>query len=192
MPARLHHRGLTFLEVVVSLALLATLASSILGAISFMETAGARARFRLDATEVAHRLITQYIDNQALMPPDNLPIQQGDHLYRWTLREEILAREEGPGSLARRSGRIASQMTAMEQIPEMLNRLTLEVYLDDPDDPLSHARPIARLNRIYSPITTGDPDEVRARILKLVGQANEESAQSTRPDAPPRPPSTRN
>ncbi len=186
MRAQRHKPGLTFLEVVISLAMLATLATSILGAVSFMETASARGRFRLDATEVAHRLITQYIDNQALMPPDNLPIQQGDRLYRWTLREEILAREDGPGSLARRSGRVASQMTAMEQIPEMLNRLTVQVYLDDPSDPLSLSRPIAHLDRIYSPITTGDPDEVLARILKLVSQANEESAQNNRRGAQPR------
>lgn len=158
------------LEVVVATAMLATLASAVLGAMSFMESYNAHSSRRLNAMEVAHRLVTQYIDNQELMPPNHLPIQQGDRLYRWTLREEILVRDEAQAGLRKHVGKVASNMRAMDQIPEMLNRLTVTVYIQDPEDPLASARPLAELVRIYSPIFSGDPDEALKRILRLVEQ----------------------
>ena len=180
MRARPTHAGLTLLEVVVATAMLAILSSAVLGAMSFMETYSARTRHRLDAMEVGHRLITQYIDNQDLMPPQHLPIQQGDRLYRWTLREEILVRDEDDTGLRRRVGKNAADLSAMDQIPEMLNRLTVSVYLDDPEDPRAQAEPAAQLVRIYSPIFSGDPDEVLKRIIKLVERAQAEEAERNR------------
>lgn len=180
MRARPAHPGLTLLEVVVATAMLATLASAVLGAMTFMESYHARTRHRLDAMEVGHRLVTQYIDNQDLMPPQNLPIQQGDRLYRWTLREEILVREENDTGLRKRIGKNAADVSAMDQIPEMLNRLTVMVYLDDAEDPRAAVEPAAQLVRIYSPIFSGDQEEVLKRIIKLVERAQAEEAQSNR------------
>ena len=180
MRKRPTHAGLTLLEVVVATAMLAILSAAVLGAMSFMEAYHARTRQRLQAIEVGHRLVTQYIDNQDLMPPANLPIQQGDRLYRWTLREEILVGDEDDIGLRRRVGKNAANLSAMDQIPEMLNRLTVEVYLDDPEDPRAAAQPAAQLVRIYSPIFSGDPDEVLKRIIKLVERAQAEEAERNR------------
>lgn len=185
MRNRPSHAGLTLLEVVVATAMLAILASAVLGAMTFMESYHAHNRHRLDATEVAHRLITQYIDNQELMPPENLPIQQGDSLYRWTKREEVLVSDDGESGLRRRVGRSASELSAMAQIPEMLNRLTISVYLDDPLRPINAAGPTAQLVRIYSPILSGDEHEVLKRIIKLVERAQQEEAESARDTARP-------
>ncbi len=185
MRKRPSHAGLTLLEVVVATAMLAILASAVLGAMTFMESYHAYSRHRLEATEVAHRLVTQYIDNQDLMPPENLPIQQGDSLYRWTMREEILVRDDDDTGLRRRVGRSASDLSAMAQIPEMLNRLTVAVYLDNPLDPSYAAVPTAQLVRIYSPIFSGDEEEVLKRIIKLVERAQQEEAESARDSAKP-------
>src|SRR5690606_193583 len=56
--------GLTLLEVVVATAMLATLGVAVMGAISFMQYYNQQSRYRLDGMEVAHRLVTQYIDDR--------------------------------------------------------------------------------------------------------------------------------
>ncbi len=171
--------GLTFIEVVVSIAMLSVLSAALMGSLSFMETASARERHRLNATEVAHRVIAQDLDNtDEPVIKENRPIQQGDSVYRWSLDEEVLVQEDtGARNRGRRVGKKAETLTAEEQLPAMLNRITVRVYLDDEDQPrtdLDTSRPMAEMVRIFNPISGRPEEEVLRRLLKLVEQAQRE------------------
>lgn len=176
-------RGLTFIEVIVAAALLAGLASVVMGAVSFMETAAARERHRLNAMEVAHRIIAQYLDNPDILPDSSLPIQQGDTLYKFTLREEVMVQDEGADqALRRRTGKLKSQLSPQDQLPALLNRLTVQVFLADAGSPvIDSTRPVIELVRMYNPMV-GDEDVILRNLLKLVDQVQrEEAARESKP-----------
>ncbi len=185
-------RGLTFIEVVVATAVLAGLATMVLGTLSFMETASLRQKHRLNAAEVAHRVIAQFLDDPDKLPDKSLPIQQGEHLYRFILREEILVTEEGDArGLRRGAGRIANDLPAEEQLRNILARVTVQVYLDDPSAPIDTSAPMADLVRIYGTLSLADEDAIMKRLLKLVDLINTQRAGTGRSqpsNAPPRRP----
>lgn len=175
-------RGLTLLEVVAATALLAGLASIVLGAISYMETATARERHRLQGMEVAHRIIAQYIDNPKFLPSESLPIQQGESFYRYSLQEDVLVQEAGAeGSIRKRTAKRKQDLSVEQALPEMLNRLTVRIFLDDPfSTVLDPTRPIAELIRIFDPIQGRPEDVVLEELLKLVERAQQEEAERNR------------
>lgn len=175
---RTTRRGMTLLEVVAATALLAGLASIILGSISYMEAAAARERHRLQGMEVAHRLIAQYMDNPSALPDDSLPIQQAESYYRWSMIEEVMMKEEGSTKdTGRRRGRRREELSVNDALPAMLNRITVKVYLDDPSSPvLDTSSPVAELVRIFDPIEGRPQDVVLEQLLKLVQQAEYEEA----------------
>lgn len=185
-------RGLTFIEVVVATALLTSLASVVVGTVTFMESAVARQRYRLDAMEVAHRLVAQYLDDDKLLPEQNLPIQQGSAFYRYQLKEEVVMQEESDSS-GLRKGRIKRQdeVSAEEALPQMLNRVTITVYLDDPSNPVIETRrPLAELSRMFNPVSGRDEDAMMRYLLKQVERFEREQGtrqkQGSGSGAPPK------
>lgn len=162
---------MTFIEVVVATGILAGLATMILGTLSFMENATLRQKHRLNATEVAHRVICQFLDDPDKLPDKNLPIQQGEHYYRFILRDEILVTEESDTDRLRHGqGRVTSQMDAQEQLRSMLGRVTVQVYLHDPGNPIDTGAPMCELVRVYGTLSLADEDAIMKRLLKLVEQ----------------------
>lgn len=172
-------RGLTLLEVVAATALLSGLASIVVGAVSFMESSSARQRHRLQAMEVAHRIVAQYIDNPKLLPDESLPIQHGESYYKYTIQEDVLVQEQEAGSKIRRATAQRKANLSIEQaLPQMLNRIIIHVYVDDPENPaLDTSRPAAELVRIFDPIQGRPEDVVLEDLLKLVERAQREEAQ---------------
>lgn len=176
-------RGLTFIEVVVATGILAGLATMIVGTLSFMENATLRQKHRLNATEVAHRVICQFLDDPDKLPDKNLPIQQGEHLYRFILRDEILVTEDsGTEGLRQGQGRNVTQMDPQEQLRSMLGRVTVQVYLDEPDNPIATDAPMAELVRVYGTLSLADEDAIMKRLLELVGRIQNPPAKSKKSD----------
>lgn len=174
--------GLTFVEVIAAAALLAGLASVILGAVSFMESSFARQRHRLQAMEVAHRVVAQHIDNPELLPDSGVPIQQGRSFYRYTLAEEVLVQEDaGDQQIGRRTARRKQDLSVEDSFRHMLNKLTIRVYLDDPSNPALDARqPIVALTRLFDPIQGRPQDVALKELLELVQRAEREEAEARR------------
>lgn len=171
--------GLTLIEVVAATALLTGLATIVLGAVSFMEAASARERHQLQAMEVAHRIVAQYIDNPKLLPDESLPIQQGESYYRYAIQEDVLMQEQEAGSKIRRAtSKQKSNLSIEEALPQMLNRIIIRVFVDEPENPVLNAsRPVAELTRIFDPIQGRPEDVVLEDLLKLVERAQQEEAQ---------------
>lgn len=80
-------RGVTFLEAILASVLLAMVASTLAGGVSFMTQSQRRMDQRLGAAELANRLILQFIDDRESLPDRSLPIEYDIDLYRWTLEE---------------------------------------------------------------------------------------------------------
>lgn len=182
VPSR---RALTFIEVMVATALLASLASIVIGTVTFMDSSVARQRYRLDAMEVAHRLVAQYLDDDQLLPPQNLPIQQGNAFYRYVMKEEVVMQDDTDGT-GLRKGRIKRQdeVSAQEALPQMLNRVTIAVYLDDPANPFVETRePLAVLSRMYNPVAGRDEDAMLRYLMKQVERFQREQG-SGQPQSP--------
>jgi prepilin-type N-terminal cleavage/methylation domain-containing protein len=171
-------RGLTLLEVIAATMLLAGLASIVLGAVSFMEASNARERHRLQAMEVAHRIVAQYIDNPKLLPDETVPIQHGESFYLYTLQEDVLTQSQDAGSNIRKAiARKKQDLSVEEALPHMLNRITIRVYVDDPDAPVLDARrPAAELVRIFDPIMGRPQDVVLEELLKLMERVQAEQS----------------
>ena len=87
--ARRYHtrRGVTFLEAMLASVLLAMVASTLAGGVSFMSQSQRRMDQRLGAAELANRLILQHIDDRDSLPDRSLPIEYDIDLYRWSIEE---------------------------------------------------------------------------------------------------------
>ncbi len=80
--------GVTFLEAVLGVVLLALVTASLASSVSFMQRSHARLERRLAAAELANRLILQFIDDRESLPSPSLPLEYGTHLFRWSLEEQ--------------------------------------------------------------------------------------------------------
>lgn len=171
------NRGMTFIEVIAAIALLALVSTLVLSGLSFIESASARDRYRLAATEVAHRVILQYMDDPTLLEPRK-PYQYGDTNYRWILRAEILADESNDksASISRRTAKVTDSVSIDESFKNPIHQVTISVYLWDDDEALvSNDEPLGRLTRIYNRYNDrNDEERIKDRIFKdierLTGQ----------------------
>ncbi|TVQ61542.1 MAG: hypothetical protein EA379_06300 [Phycisphaerales bacterium] len=152
-----HAKGVTFLEVVFSAALLSIAATTITSAFTFIERLSLHDEARLGAHEIAHRTLLQFMDDPRSLPPDDVILPLGRFDYRYLLREEILAASqvEGENTTVRHS-RHASGVSLIERFQARLALITVDVYLDE--DGRRGPRPIATLSRIYDPMASFDDD----------------------------------
>jgi hypothetical protein len=132
--------------------------------------------------EVAHRIVAQYIDNPKLLPDESLPIQQGESYYRYAIQEDVLVQEQGAeGAIRKRTAKRKQDLSVEEALPQMLNRITIRVFLDDPSSPvLDASRPAAELVRIFDPIQGRPEDVVLEELLQMVQRAQQEEMERSR------------
>jgi type II secretory pathway pseudopilin PulG len=156
--------ALTMIEVVMALATLVIASSMILASVSFMETTAARNTTRLEAMEVAHRVIMQYIDEPDDLKQFNQRYQYNRSFYRFEVREEILQIDEStdiPG-LTRREGALAKDLNMEDTFKSLLYQVTVTVYRENPNYPDAiPTTPHTQLVRLYNPISLFERDEDR-------------------------------
>lgn len=180
MNRPIRHRGLSFLEVVLATAMLAGMAASVLGSLGFLQSVIGREKHRLAGTEVAHRVITQYLEDPDLLPDEKLPIQQGDTLYRVAFREEVLTDETDAETNTRRQvSRNRQDLSPEQQLTGLLRRVTVLVYLFEPQTRAEASEPVAQLSRTYSYLE-GRQNSVMQRLLKLVEEVQIEKQKAAR------------
>lgn len=80
-------RGLTFLETILAMAILAMIAAVTFTAYNSMLASQRRQVQTLGAAEVCNRLILQYLDDKSSIPSPASPIAYGGDLYHWSLDE---------------------------------------------------------------------------------------------------------
>ncbi len=164
-PARAA-RGMSLLEVVFAVVLLALVASAVTGAISFVGGSEVRAQKRLGAYELANRLILQHLDDPNQLPDRTRPIEYDRFRYRWEL--DI-------SQVRMRTPSLATQREVNAQANDRFEQVTVAVFavqegvLFEPP-----AEQLAVLTRVYDPFAPRNPDAVErmdadALIEKIQG-----------------------
>jgi prepilin-type N-terminal cleavage/methylation domain-containing protein len=147
------HPGLTLLEVVVALAMVAGMATIVLSTVSLIENAAARERHRVNGVEVAHRTILQLIDNHKFLDGQPQRVEQDGQFYQFDYRVDVLTREDGLGGekSTRRRATAAADSNVEDRLRAQIHQITVIVYLED-DRGARALEPCARLTRIYNPV----------------------------------------
>lgn len=86
-PAR---PGLTLLEIVLAVTLLALMAGAASTAVSYVIAGQDRQAKRLAAAELANRLVLQYLDDEDSLPSQSSVIRYSSDFYRWDLTQQPL------------------------------------------------------------------------------------------------------
>ena len=173
-PAR---RGVTLLEVILAVVLLALTVTAVMGAISAILGMESEGRRRLEAFEVANRIMLQYLDDEDGLPPKTLPITYGDNKYFWSLdktpaRMVINRKQESNGA----------NLMALDRY------LLIDVSVYQADQSGMHevkGEEYAAISRIIDPTNARNPDSIDTfstntdKIATLVKYATGTGPQNT-------------
>ena len=149
---------MSFLEVVVALAILGMVAATSFAAITAITSQVRASRSTLAATELGNRLILQYMDDPTRMPQSSLPIEYAGNRYRWTLREGSVTLNPAipPESAERTSGSATRRLDRFKTI-------SLTVWLGEESGGSyipQESTPVATLTRLMDPYTLRNPDAI--------------------------------
>ena len=164
-------RGLTFIEVVVSLAMLSVFASLVLGSIGYLSRMTERSTDRLQAMELAHRVVVQYLDDQNLVPEPDQYIWQGDTRYRVEIEEKVLQQESTTVEGLSQGTSLDIGDVNLQQRVQSMHELSVSVYRWEPRTPREANVPVVQLTRHYYPFLQ-DEDWARNWLLDLLAERN--------------------
>jgi hypothetical protein len=148
-------RGLTFIETVCAVALLGIVAATMFGAFNSIIGAQKRQQHRLNAMEVANRLILQYLDDKDTMPGAGLPVEYARERYRWDLREVPVRLEAARPEVAEE--RSSSTPVSVDRMQAIAVRVWLS---EESGGSLEYTEvvPAVTLTRLMDPIALRNPD----------------------------------
>lgn len=171
-------RGITFLEVVLAVALLGLVTLSVVLATNYISAASIRNSHRLNASEIANRLMLQYFDDPNSLPSEGASIEYGregvSSRYRWALGEESLAVEiPTPVTPSTEEDKREQQLSRMgRSVTDRFERfrvVRVRVWLSEETGGSFSPEtgvPQATLARMYDPadIPNWNPDKLRRQI----------------------------
>jgi hypothetical protein len=136
-------------------ALLGIVAATVYGAFNSIMGAQRRQQHRLNAMELANRLILQYLDESSSMPASGLPILYGRERYRWDLREI-------PVRLVPTRPEVAEERASAAPISvDRMQAIAVRVWLSEESGGTSvydTTFPAVALTRLMDPIALRNPD----------------------------------
>ncbi|MEM1166433.1 MAG: prepilin-type N-terminal cleavage/methylation domain-containing protein [Planctomycetota bacterium] len=166
-------RGVTFIEVMVALAVVGLMAAMATAAIMQIERMREAVVHRRDALEVAHRVILQHIDDPKVLQGQVRRTPLNDSWYRFDLTSEVFQLEwptaggEETTVPVSVSTRLVRGAGFEELLKARLQRVTVEVYLDEPGHPLTvRGTPIATLTRVHNPLR--DPERAFQIVIDMM------------------------
>ncbi|MFM9957140.1 MAG: prepilin-type N-terminal cleavage/methylation domain-containing protein [Phycisphaerales bacterium] len=179
--------GLTLIEVVIALTTLTIAAAALLGGSSFVTTLGARDRARMDAHEIAHRVILQHIEDPGMFTGQVKRAEIAGRYYAFTLDEEVVLSKESvaerPASRGSRVSYSSSSMASLggDDAIKQLNRLVVRVYPDDDNTGPASKIAAAELVRFYSWFGAVDEEDVIRETLRRAAQMLDSSGLGASP-----------
>ncbi|MFG0258590.1 MAG: hypothetical protein ACF8GE_11870 [Phycisphaerales bacterium JB043] len=162
-------RALSLLEVILATSLLGTVSSIMVSTFSSLQSESVRQQHRLNATEVAHNLIIQYLHNPNEMPDESLRIEKGTSYYRYVLEEEILTEQSRRNRVQVRRARNAQTLSQNERLGAGLVMITIHVYHHIDGDALRQGGDvIVSLSRIFDPYSSTDDATLLRHVERLL------------------------
>ncbi len=156
--------GVTLLEVVLAGLLLGLATSTITSAFGVIQTLSERGRRRLEAAEIAHRAILQYLDDPTRIDAQGREVwNMGKGKYRILIYEQSLSRTEGDQVSIRK----ATASAGIDLNTLLRNRLlmvTVEVF-EDVGGQRAPA-PVEVLSRITDPLGYSDDEGAQEKHIE--------------------------
>jgi len=164
--------GMTFLEVVVASAMLGVVSAAMFGVFSFVTSSQWREQRRLGATEVANRLVLQYLDSPTEMPDPSKTVDYGPaeamSKYRWEYTEDTVALIE-----AAPDQRDSTRVSPLD--PNRFKQITVRVWLSEHSGGSRSpepSTPMATLTRMLDPVMPRNPDSYMNMLQDPTGFSN--------------------
>jgi type II secretory pathway pseudopilin PulG len=153
-----HHAGMTFMEVVVGVALLSVVTAALFGLFSFITGMQLRQQQTLACAEVANRLILQYLDEPTKMPDEHKPIEYGPAGKPARFRYEY---KEEPIQLIEVLPEQRDQSRTSPLSTERFRQVTVRVWLGEESGGTRYPEPntpLITLTRLVDPMYPRNPD----------------------------------
>ncbi len=128
---RSRRRGVTFLEVVLAMALLGLAAATIASVVGFITAMQRRQQTTLGCAEVSNRLILQYLLNPKKLPTRGMPIEYLADDYRWDIQVDPIELELSPEVELALDEDGSPQTSSPMGIDNRLERVVVTVWLSD-------------------------------------------------------------
>lgn len=165
-------RGLTFLEAVLAMTLLAFVAATVAGAFGAMQRGARIEQEKLNAVEVAHRVLVGYMNDPETVPAPDEFVEQGQGRYRVLFSEQMLVEDEGSDErYSLRRPVPLKQATMNERLGAGLILLTVRVFPYDDAGPVPRDTQLVELSRIYNPFSLNAfTDVFLQHVFRLLGE----------------------
>ncbi|MDX2016241.1 MAG: type II secretion system protein [Planctomycetota bacterium] len=147
--------GMTFLEVVIAVAILGLTATMIFSGLGWVTDRQTRDRQGMASAELANRLLLQYLDDRNSLPQRSLPLAYGTERFRWTM--DVAPITITPAVTA--TGDNTAQTNNLRT--ERLEHVTITVWLSEESGGAMNPTPdipSATLSRIVDPLALNNPD----------------------------------
>jgi len=152
----------SFLEAILGVVLLGLVTASLAGAVSFMHKSEARLTRKLAASELANRLILQFIDDRESLPSRALPIEYGPDLYRWSLEEQPVEFQMETQGTGADTGGVGGGVS-LDRVRYVVVRVWL-AYESGGSQTFSADVPHATLTRLVDPLAFSNPDSLQTLL----------------------------
>lgn len=191
-----HARGMTLLEVVVSVLILGLVASAIASVMAYTLGQQGYNELRLGAYEVGNRLMIQYLDDDSVLKSTRgRPIEYNGRRYAWDYgvdKVEMKVKQIDPSS-----GRAGPRQLARFEL------VTVRVWLERFDGRPGAAQtqtgePLAVLTRLLDPVAPRNPDAMARlsqdpnRMMEMVNRVGIGPSGDRAPTNTPTPPGSGN
>lgn len=160
-PSTNARAGMTFLEVVLAVALLGLVTATLATGIGSMERGQVRQKQRLACCEVANAIMLTFLDDEKAVPSELKPIGYGDSEYRFSLDVDRAVITLDRAALAdERYSRKAATIDRVKQI-------TIRVW---PSEEYGGSfrynpnLPHAVISRLHDPLAFSNPDSITTKL----------------------------
>lgn len=161
---------MTLLEAMLALAILGAAVTIGLGGMGAIQRLATIQQERLNAMEVAHRLLLNHmIDPDSLPDPEGRPIAQGTGVFRFEIEESVLEEDSSSSGVSRRRQRSINETTGNQRLAAGLVQVTVRVFADAGGRPDMRRGQIVELTRIYDPFDTDEESIMFEQLEHLMG-----------------------
>lgn len=161
--------GFTLLEVLLAVLVLGAATTIGVGGVGAVQKIAQVEQDKLNAMEVAHRLLLNHMIDPESLPPTEQPIAQGRGVYRYQIEEAVLDDEDEGANRTRRRAQPMDATTGNQRLQAGLVMVTVRVYRDAGGRPDLRRGALAELSRIYDPFDTDEESIMFNQLKALLG-----------------------